>query len=88
MKLKHISILIVLALILTLGAAQAETFVDSYARAVVSEVNRDRAAQGLGALRMEADACRAGARPGDRPEIQPHPTGRQFLAHGFLCGLR
>ena len=59
MKLKHISILIALALILTLGAAQAETFVDSYARAVVSEVNRDRAAQGLGALRMDAELTRA-----------------------------
>ena len=59
MKLKHISILIALALILMLGAAQAETFVDSYARAVVSEVNRDRAAQGLGALRMDAELARA-----------------------------
>ena len=63
MKLKHISILIALALILTLGAAQAEIFVDSYARAVVSEVNRDRAAQGLGALRMDAElTCAARVR--------------------------
>ena len=59
MKRKSIMILLALALALALGTAQAATYVDSYARMVANEVNRERAARGLSALRVDAELTRA-----------------------------
>ena len=59
MKLKRITVLLALILALTLSAAQAADYMDGYARTVVGEVNRERAARGLGALRLDAELTRA-----------------------------
>ena len=53
MKLKRITVLLALILALTLSAAQAADYMDGYARTVVGEVNRERAARGLSALRID-----------------------------------
>ena len=52
MKLKKM-LALVLVLLLTVGAAQAATLVTSNAQSVVSQVNRERAARGLRALRVD-----------------------------------
>ena len=44
---------LVLVLMLTLGAAQAATLVTANAQSVVNQVNRERAARGLSALRID-----------------------------------
>ena len=44
---------LVLVLMLTLGAAQAATLVTANAQSVVNQVNRERAARGLSALRVD-----------------------------------
>ena len=57
--MKRIAMILALALILTLGAAHAETFMPGYARTVVSEVNRERAARGLHPLQVDVELTRA-----------------------------
>lgn len=52
MKLKKI-LALVLALLLTVGVAQAATLVTANARSVVDQVNRERTARGLSALRVD-----------------------------------
>ena len=52
MKLKKM-IALVLVLLLTLGAAQAATLETANAQSVVNQVNRERAARGLSALRID-----------------------------------
>lgn len=41
-------------LLMTVGMAYADTYLDSYASAVVDEVNMERAKQGLGEVRVDA----------------------------------
>ena len=57
--MKRIAMILALALILTLGAAHAEIFMSGYARTVVSEVNRERAARGLRPLQVDVELTRA-----------------------------
>ena len=52
MKMKKM-LALVLVLMLTLGAAQAATLVTANAQSVVNQVNRERAARGLSALRID-----------------------------------
>ena len=52
MKMKKM-LALVLVLMLTLGAAQAATLVTANAQSVVNQVNRERAARGLSALRVD-----------------------------------
>ena len=52
MKLKKI-LALVLVLLLTVGVAQAATLVTANARSVVDQVNRERTARGLSALRVD-----------------------------------
>ena len=52
MKLKKM-LALVLVLLLTVGAAQAATLVTANAQSVVNQVNRERAARGLSALRID-----------------------------------
>ena len=52
MKLKKI-LALVLALLLTVGVAQAATLVTANARSVVDQVNQERAKLGLSALRVD-----------------------------------
>lgn len=60
MKRKLRFLCMILASLLILGAAQAETrWMDAYAAAVVNEVNAERAARGLNALRVDAELTRA-----------------------------
>ena len=52
MKLKKM-LALVLVLLLTVGAAQAATLVTANAQSVVRQVNQERAARGLSALRVD-----------------------------------
>ena len=52
MQMKNI-LALVLVLMLTLGAAQAATLHTASAQSVVNQVNRERAARGLSALRID-----------------------------------
>ena len=52
MKMKKM-LALVLVLLLTLGAAQAATLETANAQSVVNQVNRERAARGLSALRID-----------------------------------
>ena len=52
MKLKKM-LALVLVLLLTVGAAQEATLVTANAQSVVNQVNRERAARGLSALRID-----------------------------------
>ena len=53
MKLKKILTLVLALMLLTVGVAQAATLVTANARSVVDQVNRERTARGLSALRVD-----------------------------------
>ena len=58
MKLRKM-IALLMALALLCGYARAAQYMDGYAQAVVSDLNAERARQGLGALRVDAELTRA-----------------------------
>ena len=53
MKMKKMLALVLALMLLTLSAAQAATLVTANAQSVVNQVNRERAARGLSALRVD-----------------------------------
>ena len=59
MKRKILPLIAALLMILILGSAHAETWLDNYAAQVVQETNYERTSRGLNALRVDAELMRA-----------------------------
>ena len=59
MKLRRILAALMVLLMLAAGAAQAGTYMNSYAMNVVNQVNMERSKRGLSVLRVDAELTRA-----------------------------
>jgi len=59
MKQKMLIAAALLIFLLSLAGAHAQTWMDSYAMAAVSEANHERASRGLAPLRVDAELTRA-----------------------------
>lgn len=79
MKIKNILAVALLIIFLAANAAQADGWLDGYARNVIDQTNAERAKQGLHALRMDAelmDAARIRAEEISRQFSHTRPNGR------------
>ena len=81
--MRHTRFIAVIALILTLavGAAQAETYLDSYAYAAIAETNVERTRYGLGELRVDGalmEAARVRCREIVRRFSHTRPDGTSW----------
>ena len=59
MKLKSTINVILMLMLLITSAAQAQTWLDGYAQAVIAQTNQERMKQGLAGLRVDAELMTA-----------------------------
>ena len=81
MKLKHTIVALLLLALLSLNAAHAAEWRDTYAASVVNEINLERTSRGLGALRVDAEltaAARIRAREIARKFSHTRPDGSRW----------